>query len=249
MASARCKNAVSQIRGAQNSAPIGEFGQCISAIDVGVLGLLDPFALQIQSKKLRAGVAYSVEFDISIRCNTSCLVRDTIGFFYTTVRSQVEPNRIACNTCGQLALESTLLANEGMCMACTRAAADQSLSQLHDDLSIKFGVCYISNPLMLPRNKNTSYRESVMTSSRGIAEAFDEMKLTNSCLVERYNLNPEHFYVAAADLTETGSTFARKSFNKWLARTDRWKPESRTIERYKESLVKEFQVFQRAQTV
>lgn len=161
----------------------------------------------------------------------------------------MDPSRIACNTCGRLALESTLLANHGTCMACTRAAADQALSQLHDALSQKFGDLCISNPLALPRNKNTSYREGVLTFSLGIAQAFDELKLTNVSLLDRYQANPEHFYLAASDLTETGCAFARKTFVNWLAKTDRWKPASRTIEKLKQSLTKEFKAFQSAQTV
>jgi hypothetical protein len=160
----------------------------------------------------------------------------------------MEPTRLACNVCGSLALGSTLLANEGKCMACTRATSDRALSQLHNDLSLMHGACYISNPFALPRNKNTSYRESVLTFSRGIAEAFDEMKLTNTSLVDRHKANPEHFYIAERDLTPSGNAFARKCFHQWLTKTDRWKPESRTVERLKESLAVEFQTFQRVQT-
>jgi hypothetical protein len=154
------------------------------------------------------------------------------------------PSHLSCNICGRLALEGTLLANQGMCMACVRSERDKSLSQLDDALRQQLGILYVSNPLMLPRNKNTAYREIVLTFSLGVAQAFDEMQLTNISLVERYEVNPEHFYMAAPDLTETGELFARQVFDKWRTKTSRWKPESRSIDRLKQSLSMEFKTFQ-----
>ncbi|WP_156909416.1 hypothetical protein [Ottowia thiooxydans] len=132
-----------------------------------------------------------------------------------------------------------MLVNSGLCMSCVRAAADKALSELNDALWKKFGVLYVSNPLALSRNKNTSYRQSVLTFSLGVAQAFDELGLATVSLLERYRQSPEHFYIAPTDLTETGNQFVGACFNKWLAKTDRWKPESRTAQKLKESLAKE----------
>jgi len=160
----------------------------------------------------------------------------------------MESKRAACNICGCLALESTLNSNHGACMACARAAVDKSLDQLNDTLTKTLGTLYVSNPLLLPRNKNTQYKEMVLTYSLGVAEAFDELQISNVNLVNRYHANPEHFYIAAGDLTDTGATFAQTAFQKWQAKADRWKPDSKTVAKFRQSLAKEFAVFQSKKT-
>ncbi|MBF5006706.1 hypothetical protein [Diaphorobacter caeni] len=135
------------------------------------------------------------------------------------------------------------MVNDGSCMSCVRVAADKALSELNDALWKQFGALHVSNPLALPRNKSTVYRQSVLTFSLGVAEAFDELKLARVNLLERYRQSPEHFYIAAIDLTETGNQFVQAHFNTWLAKTDRWKPESRTVKKFKESLAKELKAF------
>ena len=158
------------------------------------------------------------------------------------------PDRAACKACGGMALASTLQANGGLCMACVRSQADQALGQLHDTLSQQHAILHVSNPAALPRNKNSAYRQSVLTLSLGVACAFDELKLSKLSLLDRYHANPEHFYVADADLTPVGQQFVQARFRTWLGKQDRWKPESRTVETFKASLAKEFKSFQQRST-
>ena len=156
----------------------------------------------------------------------------------------MESKRAACNICGCLALESTLNSNHGTCMACVRAAARKSLDQLNTTLTKTLGVLYVSNPLLLPRNKNTQYKERVLAYSLGVAEAFDSLHISSVNLVHRYHANPEHFYIAASDLTDMGAVFAETAFRLWQAKADRWKPSSKTVDKIRQSLAKEFAAFQ-----
>ncbi|MFI8615302.1 hypothetical protein ACIGHN_07315 [Acidovorax sp. NPDC077693] len=157
----------------------------------------------------------------------------------------MEPARGVCSACGRLALEETLKAAQGVCMSCVREATDKTLTELHDALCRKFGDLYLSNPLLLPRNKNTAYRDRALCISLGVAQALDEMSLATVSLVTRYREKPEHFYLSDMDLKESGQMFMRANFRQWLAKTDRWKPESRTTDRFKKSLSEDFKAFQK----
>lgn len=159
-------------------------------------------------------------------------------------RRPMEQARASCKDCGSLALESTLSLYKGRCMACVRAAQNSALEQLHDQLAKNHGDLFISNPLALPRNKNAEYRAHVLSFSLGVAKAFDELKVAKVCVQQRFDVNPEHFYIAANDLSELGLAFAQTSFMKWIAKTDRWKPASRTADGYKQGLENAFRDFE-----
>lgn len=151
-----------------------------------------------------------------------------------------------CRTCGRSALSETLAKNGGECMVCVRKAKDDELVEAMNRARIRGGLCLFSMPFVLRANKSTGYRDSVLTLAQSLAEALDELKLTNVRLSDRFNGNKEHFHIFDLDLNESGRVFAKIAFRSWLAKTDRWKPESRTLPKLKESLVAEYRSFELA---
>lgn len=153
-----------------------------------------------------------------------------------------EPARLACRLCGRMAIEVTIHANEGKCMACVRAEQKAAFDAFHAEVASK-GDWHVSNAAMLTLNKNTAYRDRILTSSHAVAVALQEAGLTTVDLCERYDRAPTFFYVVESDLTDQGKEFARKRLHKWYAKTDRWKDEVPAFEKFKASLAKECQAF------
>ena len=146
----------------------------------------------------------------------------------------------ACRTCGRSALQETLVRNDGQCMVCVRKARDEDLSKAVVRDRMPGAISLFSTPFLLRANKSTSYRLSVLTLSQSLAEALDELELTSTSLTGRIAENNEHFYIVDLDLNPSGKAFAKIAFGSWLAKTDRWKPESKTVPKLKESLIAEY---------
>lgn len=151
-----------------------------------------------------------------------------------------------CRTCGRNALPETLARNSGECMVCVRKARDDELAEAVRQERAVGSISLFSTPFFLRANKSTSYRDAVLVLSRSLAEGLEELGLTRTCLPDRFSVNNEHFYITDSDLNESGNAFAKIAFRSWLAKTDRWKPESRTVVKLKASLVAEYEKFQAA---
>ncbi len=149
-----------------------------------------------------------------------------------------------CRTCGRSALPETLARNVGECMVCVRKAKDEELAKAVVRDRTPGSMCLFSTPFLLRANKSTGYRLSVLTLSQSLAEALDELQLTTTRLTDRFAENNEHFHIADLDLNPSGKAFAKIAFRTWLAKTERWKQESKTVPKLKESLIAEYRKFE-----
>ena len=151
-----------------------------------------------------------------------------------------------CRTCGRRALQETLIGNDGQCMVCVRKAKDEELEKAVIRSRIPGAISLFSIPFFLLTNKSTSYRLSVLTFSQSLADVLDELELTSTSLTGRFAENNEHFYIVDLDLNPSGKAFAKIAFRSWFAKTDRWKPESKTLLKLKKSLISEYRKFESA---
>jgi hypothetical protein len=105
------------------------------------------------------------------------------------------------------------------------------------------GDCHVSNASLLTRNKNTSYRNRILASSHAVAAVLQEAGLTTVDLLDRYQQAPSLFYLVDVDLTARGNAFVCARLRKWYAKTDRWKEEVPSFEKFKASFAKEYESF------
>jgi hypothetical protein len=131
-------------------------------------------------------------------------------------------------------------------MACVRKAKDADLANAVKREHKPGGITLLSTPYLLRANKSTDYRELVLRLSLSMAEALDALRLTKVSLTKRFAVNEEQFHITDLDLNDSGREFAKVAFRSWLAKTDRWKPESKTVEKLKASLIAEHEKFKEA---
>jgi hypothetical protein len=131
-------------------------------------------------------------------------------------------------------------------MACVRKAKDAELANAVKREHTPGGITLFSTPYLLRASKSTIHRQLALRLSLSMAEALDALRLTNVSLTERFAVNQEQFHIADIDLNDSGRAFAKVAFRSWLAKTDRWKPESRTVEMLKASLIAEHEKFNKA---
>jgi hypothetical protein len=129
-------------------------------------------------------------------------------------------------------------------MVCVRKAKDEELATAVVRGRTPGSISLFSTPFFLRANKSTGYRLSVLTLSQSLAEALDELQLTTTRLTDRFAENNEHFHIVDLDLNPSGKAFAKIAFRTWLAKTDRWKQESKTVPKLKESLIAEYRKFE-----
>lgn len=113
-------------------------------------------------------------------------------------------------------------------------------------MSAPSSISLFSTPLLLRASKRTSHREHVLNLAQCLAEALDELNLTNVSLNERFARDSENFHITDSDLNQDGLAFARTAFRRWIAKTDRWEPDTRTLQKVKESLTSEHKNFRYA---
>ena len=91
-------------------------------------------------------------------------------------------------------------------------------------------------------SKRTSYRAELRSMAHAIATVLTDEGLCNVDLVERLKHAGDEFGIKIGDLTKEGYEFAGRSFQRWLANTDRWTT-ARTVEKLQASLRKEVMKF------
>ncbi len=107
-------------------------------------------------------------------------------------------------------------------------------------------ISLFSTPSLLRANKSIGHRQSVLTLAQALAETLDELNLSTVSLTERFAVDKDRFYITDSDLNQAGKPFARIAFRSWIAKTDRWKSDSKTVQNFRASLAAEYKSFDHA---